>query len=601
VGTVFKKTATKPMPAGAETFVRKGQQLARWTDAKGRSRIAPVTLGKDGQLRIVVTARTYTAKYRDGQGIVREVATGCRDETAAKRVLADLLRRRELVKANMLTVAEDSVADMQGVPIGDHFTAFLDHLEARGTTKFYRSELRRYWNRLCAECGFRRLHDLSESALSRWLAAQSQAGMSARLRNAYHEAAVLFGNWCVNTKPPRLLVNPFAGVPKADAGADPRHQRRALTEAELQRLLDVARRRPLHDALLIRRGKDKGKAVAKLKPETIRRLELLGRERALIYKTLILTGLRKGELSSLTVGQVHLDGRYPFIELHTADEKNRKGSQIPLRADLAADLASWIADRQSDVVSIADGPTEPFRLSKTENDKRTVTANTPLFSVPIGLVRVLNGDLKVAGIPKRDERGRFVDVHALRDTFGSLLSKGGVAPRTAQAAMRHSTIDLTMNVYTDPKLLDVAGALDALPALPLDDGPTLQGQSMRATGTDAGFTNVAQFAPAFAPNPGNSGKLESIPVKSTTHDAEPGRRTDDDVKSLRRKRKGHVQGGWNVAGPSTCGIRTSCKILGENRLSTLQAAQNPAHSAQKSAPSRRPTPPSTGSLRRSAA
>ena len=34
--------------------------------------------------------------------------------------------------------------------------------------------------------------------------------------------------------------------------------------------------------------------------------------------------------------------------------------------------------------------------------------------------------------------------------------------------MRRSTIDLTMNVYTNPKLLDVQGALDALPALTLD-------------------------------------------------------------------------------------------------------------------------------------
>jgi integrase len=58
-----------------------------------------------------------------------------------------------------------------------------------------------------------------------------------------------------------------------------------------------------------------------------------------------------------------------------------------------------------------------------------------------------------------------VDVHALRHTFGTLLSKGNVAPRTAQAAMRHSSLDLTMNVYTDPQLLDVAGALERLPEL----------------------------------------------------------------------------------------------------------------------------------------
>ncbi len=69
----------------------------------------------------------------------------------------------------------------------------------------------------------------------------------------------------------------------------------------------------------------------------------------------------------------------------------------------------------------------------------------PVFNVPSGLIRILDRDIKAAGIPKRDERGRTVDVHALRHSFGTLLSKAGVAPRTAQAAMRHSTIDLTMN------------------------------------------------------------------------------------------------------------------------------------------------------------
>jgi integrase len=54
-------------------------------------------------------------------------------------------------------------------------------------------------------------------------------------------------------------------------------------------------------------------------------------------------------------------------------------------------------------------------------------------------------------------------MHALRHSWGTLLSKHRVAPRTAQAVMRHSTIDLTMNVDTDPKLLDVHAALDARP------------------------------------------------------------------------------------------------------------------------------------------
>ena len=46
-------------------------------------------------------------------------------------------------------------------------------------------------------------------------------------------------------------------------------------------------------------------------------------------------------------------------------------------------------------------------------------------------------------------------------------SKAGVPLRTAQAAMRHSDPSLTANVYTDPKLLDVAGAAESLLDLPL--------------------------------------------------------------------------------------------------------------------------------------
>ena len=117
MGTVFRKTATKPLPAGAEIFTRKAQRFARWKDRNGKKRTEPVTTpatGKNaGKDRIVVTARTFTAKYRDGERIVREVSTGCRDEMAARRVLADLERRAELVKARVMSAAEDAVADHQ--------------------------------------------------------------------------------------------------------------------------------------------------------------------------------------------------------------------------------------------------------------------------------------------------------------------------------------------------------------------------------------------------------------------------------------------------------------------------------------------------------
>ena len=51
-----------------------------------------------------------------------------------------------------------------------------------------------------------------------------------------------------------------------------------------------------------------------------------------------------------------------------------------------------------------------------------------------------------------------------------------MAPSVAQAALRHSSLHLTMSVYTDPSLLDVAGAIGVLSELSL-------GRVGQATGT----------------------------------------------------------------------------------------------------------------------
>jgi hypothetical protein len=131
-------------------------------------------------------------------------------------------------------------------------------------------------------------------------------------------------------------------------------------------------------------------------------------------------------------------------------------------------------------------------------------------------LRILDRDLKAASIAKTDERGRTLDVHALRTTFGTLLSKGGVAPRTAQAAMRHSDIRLTMQTYTDPKLLDVRGALDSLPSLPLGPAEACT-EELKANGSE-GENTTRRFTPAFTPTAGQAGQTGSIPVPLANED-----------------------------------------------------------------------------------
>ena len=134
MGTVYRATYTKPLPAGAELFTKSGERFARWKNSKGRKQVSPVTTGQDGTDRLIVESPTYVAKYRDGSGLVCKVSTGCRDEDAARSVLSKLERRAELVKAEVISTGEAATADHQTTPVADHFATYLDHLRARETS-----------------------------------------------------------------------------------------------------------------------------------------------------------------------------------------------------------------------------------------------------------------------------------------------------------------------------------------------------------------------------------------------------------------------------------------------------------------------------------
>ena len=235
----------------------------------------------------------------------------------------------------------------------------------------------------------------------------------------------------------------------------------------------------------------------------------------------------------------------PFLTLDAADEKNREGNDIPLRDDLAADLRDWLADklRRFQEEALTTGAPIPARLPP----------DTRLFNVPSQLVKILDRDLIAAGIArrvkvdgkwiidKRDDRGRSLDVHALRTTFGTLLSKGGVAPRTAQAAMRHSDIKLTMGVYTDPKLLDVRAPLMRCPSLPLGD--QAGAESVRATGTDG--EAARKFVPGFVPTRYKPVQTESIADKAAGEGAGSDRPLIIGASAIPGKGKGRLSSGDN--------------------------------------------------------
>src|SRR3954452_6923913 len=132
MGSVFKKSVTRPIPPGAAVVTRQGVRLARWRDGRGRVRTAPLTTGKGGTDRVRDVSGTYFARYRDGDGMVVEGPTCCRDGCAARQVLAELERKAERVRAGLLTPAEARTAEHLTIPIGEHVEAFIASLEAKG-------------------------------------------------------------------------------------------------------------------------------------------------------------------------------------------------------------------------------------------------------------------------------------------------------------------------------------------------------------------------------------------------------------------------------------------------------------------------------------
>jgi len=451
MAALFKKQFTKPLPDDASIVNRKGKQIAQWKDRKGKARSAEVTTGKDGSQRIKTEAKKWYVKYRDGEGIVQEVATGCTDKDAATSVMNDLTTRAQHVKAKIMSPEQDRIADHQQTPLSEHVGAFLEYQRQKGThpdrVQHYETKL----HETADACRFRFLCDLSVDRLERWLSEQrkGERDMGAAVYNGYRESWLAFGNWCIGKRTSRkqthfngekrLLVNPFDGMAKVNTEAERRRKARALTEGELTKLLEAARTRPLIHAMTVYRGENKGKLLAKVSDDRKAKLEKLGQERAMIYKAGVLTGLRADELRTLSVNDLSF-GDVPFVKLRHSNEKNRKGSTIPLRSDLATELKAWVKDKK---------PTDR------------------VFYVAAGLLRIMNRDIEAAGIPKIDDDGYVVHVHALRHSFGTHLSLANVAPRTAQAAMRHSNISLTMGTYTDSRLLDTAAAVESLPMLRL--------------------------------------------------------------------------------------------------------------------------------------
>ncbi len=469
---LIRKKHTRKLPDGATLAKKAGKQVARWVDRHGHKQEAE--LSSDGK-NIIRTSPLWYARYRDADGVVRRVSTGCRDKQAAQHWLDKRLAEVDKIRSGIITALESKIAGHVATPMAGHIVDYLEYLRAktkggRPTSSGHLANRKKQLARLSSECGLKRLSDITRAKMIRWMNRQAdKADMTPRTLNAYRAALMAFCNWAVTEE--RLATNPLKGLPTASESNN--KTRRALSLEELKALLAAAETRPLNDALMIRRGERKGKLEAEVTAEEKARLIKLGYERRLIYMTMAYTGLRKGELASLTVEAAHLDGIMPYLHLDGKDAKSGQGAKIPLRADLAEELRDYRANRLAEyqAKTLADGRREyPIELP----------TDTKLFNVPRDLIKIFDRDIAAAGIAKKDSQGRVVCVHSLRHTFATMLSQAGVSPRRAQELLRHSDIRLTMNTYTHLELADTAGAVEALPSI---DGNDDENRQLK-TGTD---------------------------------------------------------------------------------------------------------------------
>ena len=322
------------------------------------------------------TLRLETTDKDDARARLRELVSELEREAAGVGVPKHLL---EAAQKNLTAHLKDYLADLQ----------------ASGRDEMYQANLRCRLVKLFKDCGWQHLKDVTPDSFMVWRGKQTFA---AKTLNDYLDAANGLMKWMKRAA--RLEENPLQTVRKVKTAGRETVQRRALTEDEVRRLLEVA---------------------------GLRRV---------VYLTALNTGLRRAELAALQKGDCSLYGDNAFLKVRASTTKNSKAATIWLNDELAAELKKVV--------------------------KPGADLNEPVFE-RIPDMDQFRKDLVAAGIPYTDGQGRRADFHALRHTLATNLARCGVLPRVAMEFMRHSEMRLTNKTYTDVAHLPLAEAAEMLP------------------------------------------------------------------------------------------------------------------------------------------
>jgi site-specific recombinase XerD len=409
----------------------------------------------------------YVILYHDETGRRRK-KVGTTDKTVAQRIARDLEKRVALRREGVIDAKADALANHEARPLADHLADWRKDMEARGKTPKHAVQYHERAGKLAAlvrgtrladlERGRKpeareraarkladalktaRLSDLAPEKIQSALALLRDAGKSNQTVNHYRAALRAFARWAGDKG--RLRDNPMRGVKGFNAEEDVRHERRALTDDELARLIATAGRGP----------------------------ELFGMPgplRAMAYRVASATGFRAEELRTLTAEVFHLNVPEPTVYLQASATKNRRPADQPIPVSLARDLAVWL---------------------------RELPSGTPVFPLHHETAKAIRTDLEAAGIPYQTDEG-VADFHSLRAYYVSALVRSGASIKEVQALARHPKPETTFKHYAKVSAHDLHGAVECLPVPFLCDQ-----KALIATGTDP-TPNATQSA--TCPDPGN--------------------------------------------------------------------------------------------------
>jgi len=384
-------------------------------------------------------SKKWWGQFKDAHGRLKRVPLSI-DKQAAQAMLNQIVTRVEREKAGLI----DPTEEQRKRPLAEHVSEFKNYLANKGVTAKQAAETIGKLKKMIAARKWKMIGDISASGALEFLGQLRRDGLSAQTYNNYLVAAKHFSRWLVRDH--RNHVDPLAHLSRINVSADRRHDRRALSAEELERLFEAAQ---------------SGKRVENIP----------GPDRAMMYILAAWTGFRKGEIGSLTLRSLRLDDDPPTATVEACYSKRRRQDTQILHPEVARLLREWLATRPR------------------------VNPDEPLFPisgrVPGGVERrtqkMIERDLLAAREQwieeaeteaERQRRlgsdflcycnhaGLYADFHSFRHLFITSLERAGISPKMAQTLARHSDIRLTLGVYTHVTVHDQTAAVGALPAPP---------------------------------------------------------------------------------------------------------------------------------------